>query len=663
MPKSPEPSKASNEQGLSRRNALGAFASIGSGATAIVGSRPLPQASSADLGAALAAGSDFGAQDRPGVWRKWSSSSRPLEPEHEGYSWFTDARNARWFYVPDGGVVRAESVGVKADGVADDWFALMVAEGLLPDNGGVLSLPSGTIRISRPLAITKRQTRVVGRSYHETYLRLSGTASSAVSPWLPGANNKVGEIRTVHESGHANTVPYRCVETHTGGRFQNDWAAGKWEQWCAISIRASDCSVELCNIGVPAHGLGISVQGAARFNLRNTMLVPEQNLSGTGLLLDDRDNLGRFSPGSYTHTIGPGNGFASLSQGQAQLRKGIASAGTGGGINATRILFNHFVGDLCAHIQTGGGNSYIGNLMQSATGGNSGTRPYTGGTGTGVKFGGETHFASNYFERFALDVEPTSSSARYTVSGHSSDASNDIFPVTGSFGAPGFAVSGDGLDAEVIDGLAFVVQHLTNDGEAIIPKLRGVTVSGNGQARLAITISGSGCRVGQMLLLHANSWPFQIIDGGTVDLGSRTPAITMGQANATLVLQRSECSFAEFIFTPSRSWRLLWTDNHKPRSARIPIARDHSSIATSARHIDLSGQGSSRIGVVLEDGHHPGERVLLTATGGNASFAETAARWGVGGVPVLGVISGQALCVELLWLGNEWIEVGRSINP
>lgn len=600
--------------------------------------------------------------DRAGLWTKWSATMPVPDPAQEGYSWFADAEGARWCYRPEAGIVLGDAVGMKADGETDDWFALTVAQSLVASEGGILSLPSGVIRVTRPFVLTKRQTRLVGRSFHETYIGLDKTSPAAIGPWMAARPYVVGDIVSVHEVGHDNAIPYRCTQSHIGSRFDQDWAAGRWELWCVISIRASDCGIEYCNVQVPAMGIGIAVQGAARFNPKYTMFVPESDRSGIGLLLDDRDHLGAFSPGSYTHLIGPGNGFANLSQGKAQLHKGIATAGTPGGINASRIIYNHFVGDLCAHIQNGGGNAFVGNLMQSASGGNSGSRPFSGGIGTGVKFGGETHFEANYLERFECDFEPSSSSARYTVGGHSSDASNRVFPLLKGYSAPSFVVTGAGVGAEVTDGMGFLAQGLTRNGEAIMPRLRGITVSGNGVARTAITISRLGCTIGQRLLLQANSWPFQIVVGDTVDLAGHGARLTMGQPGSMVGDALSESSFAEFIFTPAGQWRLLWRDEHIKRSGTLVLTRDNEAIAVSASHIDVSGGATVRSGIMIGSGPRLGHRLVLTTHGNGFSLASQGASWGMGGAPTMGMAPGQVLSLELLWTAVGWVELGRTVR-
>ena len=549
--------------------------------------------------------------------------------------------------------------GVIGDGVADDTVGLQAWADAIVTDGQSTSLPAGVYLITRPIRLTKRAAQLHGSSLQSCYVILTKTGADR-GAWGTGIAYAVGDIFTVTDASSGVDTPYRVISAHTSAAlFSTDLTANRVELWCAFSVQNSDILIDNINFTVPQKGCGIAVQGAARFTATNCAFTPAVNNSGYAILLDDRLPNGTFSPGSYTHTIGSGNLIATLTQGVRQFAKGIGSLGTSAGINASRFINNSFVGDACVHIQSGGGNRVSGNLFQSFTGVNSGSAPFTGGIGYGFKFGGETHFANNYMERFLTDVVPSSSSATYTIEGHTSDASNDIFPLLAGYKSPAFAASGTGVAAEALDGLSYTVQSLSGNGQAIVPKLRAVTVSGNGNSRSAITISSTGVRIGQRLLIYANSWPFQIVSGGAVDLADRGGKLTLGQINTAVGADITEGSFAEFIYTVSNTWRLLSCDEHVTLSTTLNLTTNNEAISPLSGHIEVSGGGVARTGITVANGHREGQRLVLTANSWALTFATGAAGWAAAGAPTMGNGAGQVRSLELVYTSAGWFELSR----
>lgn len=197
-----------------------------------------------------------------------------------------------------------QQFGAKGDGVTDDSLFIQKAIDSLPHDGGIITIPAGIYRIYTTLTLRKRQTRLIGESYHNTML-------------IPAMT---------------------CVNT--------------------ISIQASDC--EVGNLNIRSLGVGIEVRGAGLANICNNLFL-SQNL-GTAILFDDRKpDSDEISPGSYVHRV-EGNYFGRSGY---VFKNCIRTIGS---INACKILNNHFLADDPVVWERGGGNTFSGNLFQSLSG-------------------------------------------------------------------------------------------------------------------------------------------------------------------------------------------------------------------------------------------------------------------------------------------------------
>ena len=243
--------------------------------------------------------------------------------------------------------------GAVGDGVHDDSSAIQSAIDSLPNDGGIVRFPRGIFALGSSLIVTNRQVCLLGDSYISVLL-----------------------------------VP--LVELQLG----------------TISLRASDC--EVSNLNVRTKGptalafvdcVGILVQGAPYAMIRNVQFTSD--LNGEGIVFDDRGVDGKLRAGSYMHTVEDcyiGRPY----RGTGTFRRGIATRGTEGGINACQIRSSHFIGDVAIEWKWGGGNFFTGNVFQSLTG------SVHKGVGYAIflnKFGSAT-VTNNYIENYEAAVYP-----------------------------------------------------------------------------------------------------------------------------------------------------------------------------------------------------------------------------------------------------------------
>jgi hypothetical protein len=561
---------------------------------------------------------------------------------------------AVWDRVYEGGV-NPEWFQAIGDGVADDTDELQATL----DVGGTINLKRKLFITSRPLVLSKRQTRLCGVSLHETYIKLQMTVVDRGN-WAVGVNYAVNDLVRTPDG-----LPYFCKTAHlSGATFSADWAAARWEVYAVISVRASDCECANFYAPVPAKAVGIAVQGAARFNPHNVNLAPRDTSSGIGILLDDRDYLGTFKAGSYTHTIGPGNLIAVTTQGVRQFEYGILTAGTTGGINATRILSNGIVGDQPVSLVNGGGNTMAHNLIQSFSGANSGARPYTGGVGTGVYFNGGLNAVCNYFERFAADFKSSGASyALLTVDGHNSDASNAICDANGG-PLPAFVASSNGIAAFRFDDLINAVA-LTGDNQVISTKTAGLYVHGGTTARTGITLSTAGAKEGQVFVLKNNSWPIELVQGGTADFGQAGATLPIGQQGQLVNGNMAACDVAVFMFLNGK-WCFTMAHWYGPGPGTYQaynVTANAVQVPILAQTMMLSGNGADRTGATLAAGARYGQPLTLCGSGYAVAFAAGAAIWLNNSPPNVGNGSTKAISSDLVYTSAGWLEKQRHTRP
>jgi hypothetical protein len=551
--------------------------------------------------------------------------------------------------------VNPEWFGAIGDGVVDDTASLQAA----CNEGGIVDLGLKIFKTMLPVALTKRQTRLHGTSLHNTYINLQMAVVDRGN-WATGTAYAVNDLVR-----SADGLPYFCKVAHAAGTFAADWAAGKWELYTVISVRASDCECANFYSPVPAKAVGIAVQGTARFNAHHVNLAPRDTSSGVGIVMDDRDYLGTFRPGSYTHYIGPGNLIAATTQGVRQFEYGIFTAGTTGGINALKITGNHIVGDQGIWLNQGGGNFMNLNLLQSFTGTNSGGRPFTGGIGFGVYYNGSLSVSSNYFERFEADFKSSGSvDATLQINGHAPDGSNKFQDANATGVLPGFASSSYGVSALKFDDMV-TSYGLSGNNQVIPTRMAGRFVHGGGATRTGITLDTTGATEGQVFVLKNTSWAFELLPGTTADLGQAGSSLLIGQQGTLVNGDQTACDLAVFMFNGSK-WELFaahWFGPGADTYRSYSVTANNAQVPITARTMMLTGAGAVRTGVTLANGAKYGQQLTLCGNSWGVQFAAAGVLWLNNAAPTLGSAAGQVALSHLVYTASGWYEEARNTRP
>lgn len=237
------------------------------------------------------------------------------------------------------GTTSVTTWGAKGDGVTDDTEAIQDAIASFGSTAGTLYFPAGDYLISSPIKISVTGMVLEGESAASTYLRTP--------------NGSTFDILKV--AGAFSTV--KNLQFRPGGN-----------QYC-MRVYAAHCTID------------------------SNRFLADVDEVGTAIVLTDTDPDAGFVAGAYTHTIYNNligtDGFA--------FAVGIDD-GSASGITATKFIANQILSDKPIRMTTGGGNTYIGNLLQSSTG-TTGT-PVGIGIDLGVNVVGEM-ITGNYIERFA----------------------------------------------------------------------------------------------------------------------------------------------------------------------------------------------------------------------------------------------------------------------
>lgn len=503
--------------------------------------------------------------------------------------------------------------GAVGNGIADDAAAIQAAHDSLPADGGLIYFPAGVYSISQPISITKRNVRFIGENQYNTYISPAATAT------MDSALVVVG---------FAFELAYMTIYSpaNSGG-------------YCLWSRGAGDLYIHDNNM----------YNGGAT------------SATGYGMYLDDHDPNGTFVPGAYRHRIirNAINSYWKPFYCAISTAFGIS----GGGMNACYFAENQIICDLGFSISTGGGNTFVGNLCQSATGGNSGSRPFTGGVGTALAFGGETQAIGNYFERYEYDFKPTSSSARVTISAHSSDATNNIYFSGGGYRGPAFGNTGYGICAEQLDMYPLGGAIIANNSQ-LDTFFRAVDVHGNGATYSSIGIETGAAVEGQLFTVYNNSWALSF-SGNTLDLSDFGNTLVLGQQGTSVNGILTHGNLATFMFTSSGKWRLIEIARHGPGVGgydQYDFSGNNETMTVSAPVINISGNGVARTGALIAAGKSYGQTLTLTANSWGVTFAAGAASWSSAGAPTMGNSSGNCQSVQLVYTDSGWIEVSRSVR-
>lgn len=542
------------------------------------------------------------------------------------------------------------------------YATLQAACDAVPNDGDTVEVLAESIIVTRPIKITKRQTQLRGQSYQNTFITLQSLGADR-GAWLTATAYVLNDIVTVNDLA-GKAIAYVCDVAHTSGTFATDLAAGKWQLWCAVSVRTSDVEISGIQIIVPAKAAGIAVQGAARADIHGNAFRPSVNNSGYAILLSDEDYLGAFSGGSYTHKTGS-NLIGVFDQGVKQFAHCIIGTGTSGGMNNCEFRGNHMVANQPVYLPYGGGNRSIGNLYQSQTGANSGSRPFTGGVGYAVQAGGEFHSVSDYIERYDACFRSTSApSAKFVWVSLTDDACNDVLELYGSGPASRFGVSGYGVESFQWGGMDYTTS-LTGNNQSIDTSVAARRISGGGAARtgiyLASTNLGAG-DIGREFTLYNDSWGFELVENGTANFNGG--AIIIGQAGTNVGVVSTQCSWARFRWNGSK-WDVVETGGMlhgagKEREySRYSFSGNNETMTMKTRVIEITGAGAARTGALFANGKRYGETVRLFAQSWSVAFAAGAAAWSAAGAPTMGNGAGQVQMLELMWTGS-WFECNRT---
>lgn len=523
------------------------------------------------------------------------------------------ADGARWKLIYTG-MLSVRQFGARGDNLTDDKPAFQACHDAMPADGGTIWVPNGVYKMGSAFRVTKRGVILRGASKHAAYI-------------IPATT-------------YSDTAP--------------------------VYVLAFSCEIEGLCIYSPSGsaGYGVHVRGAGDAYIHdNVILNGGTGATGYGICLTDKNEAGTFVPGSYRHRI-TGNQIGIVTG--KSFQRGISTGPdcTSAGMNACLISENWIISDEPVLLAYGGGNRSECNLYQSATGGNSGSRPFSGGVGKGLQFGGELHSVGDYFERFAFDFYPTHSAAVYTINGHTSDASNEIFPQAG-YALPSLCETGDGVSAERLDWQVAV--SVTANGQTIPTNRRLTRVQGNGAKYTGILLSTSGAKAGQLLTVHNESWPLQFDSTATQDLSAWGSQLILGQQGVAMADGLlPQAASATFMFTESGAWRLISVSAYSGRwggSRVYSFSGNGETLPTNDPFIQISGGGAARTGALLASGKTHGQELVLFANSWAVSFAAGAAVWGAAGAPTMGNAAGQVVTLRMVYTASGWVEVSRTVRP
>lgn len=391
--------------------------------------------------------------------------------------------------------VSVKDFGATGNGTTPDNAAIQLAL----DTGKSVFLPNGTYLLSAPITINTVGQRLYGESSQNTYL--------------------------------------------TGGITQDQ-----------VRVAASHCEVDhihfrpggYSDTSAPAFA-PLRVY-AARCHIHDNRFLANSSGHGTAIFLDDvNPATSGVVAGAYTHTL-ENNRIGASSY---DFKYAIFCLNATNGQQATKFQNNQILGDSGIYVYRGGGNYYVGNLFQSATG------DYTTGAGNAIDLQvdvvGET-ITGNYIERYNFGVISRRVASDYVVAsvfGNHWDNNNtnyyslgsvfyryindEVMVVTTNGWQENFnsqdnfkLINRDGVEIYNINRAAFSVEprvlahnllqslSFTGNGVTATPVSSWCGISGDGAHRTGCFL-GNGTRAGQHLYLRAHSWSVEILNnpGGT----------------------------------------------------------------------------------------------------------------------------------------------------
>ena len=409
-------------------------------------------------------------------------------------------------------VVSVKDFGAVGDGVADDAAAIQAAV----NTGKAVFLPKGVYKLLSPITLATVGQRFFGESSQETYL--------------------------------------------TGGLDHDQ-----------LRIAASHCEVDHIHFR-PSGGSNASPPVfaplriyAALSHVHDNRFLSSAVNTGCGILLDDVDPAtSAVIAGAYAHTISDNRIGAS----GYDFRYGIYSYNANNGQQATKFQNNQILSNLAIYVFQGGGNYYVGNLLQSATG------TYVTGAGNGIDLQtgvtGET-ITGNYIERYQYGVITRRVTQDYILinayGNHWDNNTTNIYFVSSPLAAYFDEVSlydtkntwqwrynsqdnlklinREGIEILNVNRANYVVEPrvlghnlfqslaYSANGQTQTPTASWCEITGSGAARTGCFL-GNGTRGGQHLYFRAHTWSVELLNnpGGTQNIvyASGAASATFGQS-------------------------------------------------------------------------------------------------------------------------------------
>lgn len=420
----------------------------------------------------------------------------------------------RWIQDKLRETVSAKDFGAVGDGVADDTAAIQAAL----NTGKAVFLPVGVYKLTAPVTLSTVGQRLYGESSHTTYL-------------TGGVNHDQVRIEASH-----------CEVDH-------------------IHFRPSGFS----DTSPPAFA-PIRIYAALAHVHDNRFLAASAG-HGTAIFCDDvNPATSAIVAGAYIHTIKNNRIGAS----GYDFKVAVFCYNANNGMQATKFQNNQILGDVGFYTYYGGGNDYVGNLLQSATGGYAaGTRA---GNGIDLQSGvvGET-ITGNYIERYNHGVIVRRAANDYlaaNVYGNHWDNNDNNFTSTGTAfyrfmddermtlmsnawqedfnsqdnfkfkNREGVEVYNINRASASVEPRVFahnLFQSLPFNGNGVTetPVASWCEITGGGDHRTGCFL-GNGTRPGQHLYLRAHSWSVQILNnpGGTQNIvfAGGASSATFGQS-------------------------------------------------------------------------------------------------------------------------------------
>jgi hypothetical protein len=416
--------------------------------------------------------------------------------------------------------VSVKDFGAKGDGVTDDQPAIQNAL----DTGKAVFLPNGIYRLNNFLLMRTVAQRLSGESMHNVYL----TSAPGSSHDLLRVAGTLAEVSGIH------------------------FRPGSKANLCLRLYAAS----------VHVHG---------------NRFLAAANGAGTALALSDQDPQGATVAGAYTHVIennhfgAAGFSFANDIDDQSK-----------GGITATKFLNNKHLGNAPVRIARGGGNTYFGNLFQSASGTSKAK------AGKGIELGADVYgemISGNYFESYATAIVSRAGRAEYQAfhstgnhfdnTGKSHDAGKSSNYLADDPAAMeeirnGWSDNYANKDARVLNGASggvalltlddknkaiktnkryspFAALTYTADGQTQVPSAEHMQIGGNAAQRARCVLGTAGVQDGQRLTLLSSASAVALADTGVRFAGGAASAVFGDKAGQVLTM--------ELIFhAASKSW-------------------------------------------------------------------------------------------------------------